>query len=241
MTINRLALSCVSVAVLLAGCKGVEITSNTNVPLPLVEQFPATVGLYMDQDLKGFAHAEERWGSKWKANLGVDHQQLLTKLYSQAFRSVVELPERKAPEGSAINVILQPIIEQYSFITPRDTGNDYFAVTIKYRLEIYTPAGQLADTLSFTGYGSSRADGFSSGPSLQRATQAAMRDAAAKFLVQFPEQAVAQKLRGGEQLIVPPPPAPATVAGDQPAATPASGADPEKIEAVPIIDPGAST
>src|SRR2546429_5316454 len=51
---------------------------------------------------------------------------------------------------------------------------------------------------SLTGYGSALAQGLSSGKPLERATLAAMRDAAAKFLVQFPQQALAQQLAHDE-------------------------------------------
>ena len=45
------------------------------------------------------------------------------------------------------------------------------------------------------------AKGISTGAPLERATLAAMRDAAAKFLVQFPEQPAGQKLAHNEALV----------------------------------------
>ena len=60
---------------------------------------------------------------------------------------------------------------------------------------------------------------MSSGHPLEAATLAAMRDAAAKFLVQFPEQPAGALLAHGEALVV----APAT-----------SSADAGHIDAVPI-------
>src|SRR5207302_1582227 len=83
-----------------------------------------------------------------------------------------------------------------------DTGGRYDAATIRYRINVYTPQGEKVDTLSLTGYGSALAQGLSSGKPLERATLAAMRDAAAKFLVQFPQQALAQQLAHDEPLTV---------------------------------------
>jgi hypothetical protein len=60
------------------------------------------------------------------------------------------------------------------------------------------------------------------------AVQAAMRDAAAKFLVQFPEQKIARKLRSGEPLIE-----------EKTETQVAQAAAEVKIEAVPIVDPPA--
>ena len=106
------------------------------------------------------------------------------------------------PPNPPYKAIIEPRIEQYSFITPRDTGAKYFAVTIRYRINVYAPSGELADSLTFTGYGSDASgSGMTSTGPMVLATKAAMRDAAAKFLVQFPEQDVAKKLLAGAPLI----------------------------------------
>jgi hypothetical protein len=75
-------------------------------------------------------------------------------------------------------------------------------VTLRYRINLYTPQGEKLDTLTLTGYGSALAKGMSNGGMLERATLAAMRDAAAKFLVQFPSQPPGQLLAHDEPLVV---------------------------------------
>jgi hypothetical protein len=62
------------------------------------------------------------------------------------------------------------------------------------------------------------------------ATKAAMRDAAAKFLVQFPEQDVAKKLVAGTPLIEPQAPVVATAPGGP------APADDLVIQTVPLVD-----
>ncbi|MDZ4800260.1 MAG: TonB-dependent receptor, partial [Bryobacteraceae bacterium] len=52
-----------------------------------------------------------------------------------------------------------------------------------------------------TGYGNSLSSSMSSSKPLDFATRAAMRDAAAKFLTQFPEQAIAKELGSGRPLV----------------------------------------
>ncbi|TLZ11668.1 MAG: hypothetical protein E6K31_07575 [Gammaproteobacteria bacterium] len=104
-------------------------------------------------------------------------------------------------------------------MTDRDTGGRYYAVTIRYRINLYTPQGDKFDTFTLTGYGSALAKGMSSGGPLERATLAAMRDAAAKFLVQFPQQPPGQQLARDEPLSV---------------QSGAATADNLQIEAVPI-------
>jgi len=72
-------------------------------------------------------------------------------------------------------------------------------VTIRYRIGVFTQQGEPADSMTLTGYGSAGDTGRAA-PSLVNATRAAMRDAAAKLLVQMPRQPVALKLIAGETL-----------------------------------------
>jgi hypothetical protein len=104
-------------------------------------------------------------------------------------------------------------------VTARETGGRYYAVTIRYRIELYSPTGEKVDSLTLTGYGNALAKGISSGKPLTEASRAAMRDAAAKFLVQFPEQSTGLALAKNEALVP---------------ETRTAGADVGGIEAVPI-------
>src|SRR5690606_41910193 len=99
---------------------------------------------------------------------------------------------------SGLQAIFRPRIEQYSFATDDETGGSYWAVTIRYNIALSGTDGQVIDNLSLTGYGSAR--GGRAASALTRATHSAMRDAAAKFLVQMPRLPMAQKLVAGDQL-----------------------------------------
>ena len=77
----------------------------------------------------------------------------------------------------------------------------------------------------FVGYGSAPSTGIKSEAPLFAATQAAMRDAAAKFLVQFPEQATVKRLLKGETI---------TPLAELKAQQDAAPAGTDTIEAVPI-------
>jgi len=93
-----------------------------------------------------------------------------------------------------VRAILEPSVEEFAFVTPRDAGSPFFAVSIKYRVNVYLPNGKLADSWGFTGYGTAPAEGLSSAPPLQTATALAMRDAGAKLAVEFREQAIVRGL-----------------------------------------------
>jgi len=118
-----------------------------------------------------------------------------------------------------LKALFETRVDQYSFVTSRETGGRYYAVTIKYRINLYTPRGEKVDSYTLTGYGNSLAMGMSGGKPLTQATKTAMRDAAAKFLVQFPDQAPAQQLARNEPVMA-----------DEPTVS----AEAALIEAVPI-------
>jgi len=214
------------VLVLVSACGDVKVAAEPKLPPALITQLPLTVGVYYGEHFRTYVHREDRWGAGYDINLGPGHVHLVDRLFKLEFKRTVPVENLGAlPKNPPYTVILEPRIERYSFLTARDTGGKYFAVTIDYRLILYNVQGERIDSLTFVGYGSDASSGMTTKTPLEAATQAAMRDAAAKFLVQFPEQATVKKLVAGE--VVPPlGAAPTAVAG----ADKASGA----IEVVPI-------
>jgi hypothetical protein len=187
----------------LSACGGVQIKPDASLPKPLVATLPTRVGLVVPGDMRNFSHTETRWGVDWTIALGDGHTHLMREVFKDTFDQVQEfkdLDEARAAPG--LKAIFEPRIDQYSFVTARETGGRYYAVTIRYRINLYTPTGEKADSLTLTGYGNALAKGMSSGKPLELASLAAMRDAAAKFLVQFPEQSVGEKLAKNEAVTV---------------------------------------
>jgi hypothetical protein len=186
-----------------AACGAISIKPDPVLPRPLLQPLPGSVGLVLPNELRNYVHKERRWGADWQIALGPGHVHLLRDIFKDSFRHVEEFKDLAAARAATgLNAVFEPLIDQYSFVTDRDTGGRYDAVTIRYRINLYTPQGEKVDTLTLTGYGSALAKGMSSGTPLERATLAAMRDAAAKFLVQFPEQPAGQQLARGEPLSV---------------------------------------
>lgn len=140
--------------------------------------------------------------------------------FADLFQHVDELESlASAKAAKDLKALFETRVDQYSFVTSRETGGRYYAVTIKYRIDLYTPMGERVDSYTLTGYGNSLATGLSGRKPLTQATVGAMRDAAAKFLVQFPEQPAGKQLARNE-----------AVAAN---GAPMSG-DAASIEAVPI-------
>jgi hypothetical protein len=187
----------------LTACGGVEIKPTLPLPKPIMQAMPAHVGLVIPGDMREFTHNETRWGVDWSVALGEGHKNLMLQVLKETFSEVREfrdIEEAKAAPG--LKAIFEPRIENYSFVTARETGGRYYAVTIRYRIDLYSPAGEKVDSLTLTGYGNALAKGISSGKPLTAASRSAMRDAAAKFLVQFPDQSTGLRLAKNEAITV---------------------------------------
>jgi hypothetical protein len=189
-------------AALVAGCGGVKIAPTMEMPKPLVVPSPARVGVVLTPEQRTFKHSEDRGGVPWEVDLSPGNGKFAELVFASAFTEARVFEDvDSARAASGLDAIFEPRVEQYSFATARETGGDYVAVTIRYRINLLTPGGDVYDTFTLTGYGNSIAGGMSSSEPLNAASRAAMRDAAAKFLTQFPLQAVAQKLARGERLV----------------------------------------
>lgn len=179
-----------------AGCGPVRLVATTNIPPPLVVKIPVVVALHVPAEFANFVHKEERSGTNWNVELGKAQSEGLTRLLTAMFERVVLVESINAGSqlGAEVRAILEPSIEEYAFVTPRDAGSPFFAVSIKYRVNVYSPDGRLADSWGFTGYGTAPAQGITSNSPLTRATALAMRDAGAKLAVEFREQAIVRGL-----------------------------------------------
>jgi hypothetical protein len=213
-----------TVMLLIAGCGPVRLTARANIPTPLVMKIPIGVALFVPKDFSQYVHKEERWGTDWNVDLGSAHTEALMRLMNAMFERVVAVDSVNAGAQPGLNVaaILEPSVEEYAFVTPRDAGSPFYAVSIKYRVNVYSPDGRLADSWGFTGYGTSPSQGISSTAPLAQATSLALRDAGAKLAVEFREQAVVRGLLPGGASIDVPPAAPAQE--NTPAPAPAAGA-----------------
>lgn len=194
----RLAWGCVSglPIIMVAGCGPVHLVAATAIPVPLIAKIPIGVALLIPPQFSQYVHREERGGTNWHVEIGHAQAEGMQRLLQAMFEHVVLVDSLNAAVDldAHIRMILEPEVEEYAFVTPRDAGSPFFAVSIKYRVNIYLPDGRLTDSWRFTGYGSAPARGLSSGAPLAAATSLAMRDAGAKLAVEFREQAVVRGL-----------------------------------------------
>lgn len=183
---------------LLAGCGPTRFEAQAVIPPPLVTRIPVVVGVYMPAEFREAVHREEHDGVDYEIAIGASQSAGFDRLLTAMFERVVPVAsvDAGAATDPAIRGVLEPVLEEFSFVTPQDTGDSMYAVSLRYRINAYTPAGQPVDSWTFTGYGAQvggSMPGAGSGP-LQKAAAIAMRDAGAKLAVEFREQAIARGL-----------------------------------------------
>lgn len=199
---------------LLAGCGATQMTVETVIPPPLVTRIPVVVGVYVPPEFSTAVQREERDGSEYVIEVGQAQAAAFTRLMNAMFTRVVPLPavEAGAATDPEIRGVFQPQLVELSFVTPRDTGTPVYAVSIKYRIDAYTPSGQPVDSWTFTGYGAQAGSQMPGQGTelLRKAAALAMRDAGAKIAVEFREQAIVRGLiekdAPAQQVEVQPPP-----------------------------------
>jgi hypothetical protein len=211
---GRLRRAWLPVAALLAGCGTTQFEAETVIPPPLVTRIPVVVGVHVPPAFRDAVHREKRNGVEYVIALGRAQTDGFERLLGAMFARVVPVasPAAGAATDPELRGVFEPVLVDFSFVTPFDTGTQLYAVSLKYRIDAYAPDGRRVDSWSFTGYG---AQAGSSVPgqgkqALQLAAGLAMRDAGAKIAVEFREQAIVRGLLEpdaplGEVAVQPPP------------------------------------
>ncbi len=219
-------------AVLFSGCAAVIVRPEGDLPKPLIVTTPAKVGVVVTNEAGNYTHKESRASVDYEAQLGPSHRRIMEEIFKAEFTDAKIFESLDAARlEPGLHAIFEPRIEQFSFANAKETGGVYCAVTIRYQIAIYAPTGELVDNLTLTGYGSGPAPKIGNGEEeLAIAGYAAMRDAAAKFLTQFPQLEVAKPLLASQPLKPKVQPIPGS-------AEAVAAAAEVTIEAVPINDP----
>lgn len=235
----RPALAVLFSLALLGGCTATRLTTQAQLPPPLIDKLPVRVGIYYSKEFREYVHRETRGTIEYEVTLGPAHVINLDWLLKAMFAELVpvEDPSRVASLNPPVLFVLEPKFEEYSFLTPKDVAGEAFIVTIRYLLTLYDSSGGRVDSFTYTGYGREKARTLASKEPLQIATQRAMRDAGAKVAVELADQeAVRLLIRNATN------PLPAPPAGTPPVATPPAEEPPAEkppVQQPPVTAPQA--
>jgi hypothetical protein len=183
-----------------AGCAPTRFETTAEVPPPLIDKIPITVGVHLPLEFREKVYEEkrEKGGGEYAIGLGKAQSAGFMRIMEAMFDHVVtwSAPGDAARTDARIRGVLEPVLEDYAFVTPMDSGTQLYAASLKYTVRLYTPKGELSESWTFTGYGSQPASSFpgKGDDALKAATRLAMRDAAAKLAAEFREQAIARGL-----------------------------------------------
>lgn len=208
-------LAAAGIGLALVGCGTTRLEPKPSIPAPLIARIPVVVGVYLSPEFRDNVHTEERDGAKYEVMLGKAQSEGFERLMGAMFTRAIPVPgtDAGARTDPQIRGVLEPVLEDYSFVTPRDAGARIYAVSLKYRINGYDPQGKMFESWTFTGYGSVPAATLptQSSVALQEATSLAMRDAAAKLAAEFKDAAIARGLLPASEAatpaeVAPPPP-----------------------------------
>ncbi len=189
------------VVLMLAGC-GKSVVLQEEIPTPLVGSLPLSVGVHYNEELQSFSFLDTTIdGATWSIDLGSSNVRLFDQIFNALFNRTVRLETLDdRPAGAELDAIISPVIEEYAFLAPSESGSQFWAVSIRYRMELYDGNGAELANWEVVAYGKSRSRAMRGDESLSEATSYALRDAAAALAVEIPE------LPEVMALVDPPPP-----------------------------------
>ncbi|NKB97997.1 MAG: hypothetical protein GKR90_05805 [Pseudomonadales bacterium] len=222
---------------LLSACAGTKnLALDTTFPVPLIDKLPMRLGVYLDEDLRGYVYNEklEKKG-EWNVDVGSVQTELFTNLAAGLFEGHQLVTETSAPNFDGV---LEPEITDLQFSLPTQTRSNFYEVWIRYNFKLYDSNGNTIGDWPLPAYGKASKEDFSSASSgVEAAAVAACRDAMAFFVLNFQKvPAVKQWLAAGKPQL---PPAPAPIPA--PAAESASPGEATDSQPSTSTEPSAST
>ncbi|MFK7956174.1 MAG: hypothetical protein AB8B96_08765 [Lysobacterales bacterium] len=186
----------------LAGCAG-TVVIESEFPEPVVQAMPFSAGIYYSPEFSEYVFKEEE--GKLEFELGTKQLAVYDKIFGALFEQTISVP---SPDGDnsayGVDLVLEPVLEEYAFLSPQETATNFYAVSMKYQIRLYSDQGTIVGYWPFVAYGKDRKKFVNGNESLGEATTLALRDAAAAMVSQF--KGVVEK----EQWRAPLPPPPET-------------------------------
>ena len=170
-------------ALLLSACAGQVIVSQ-EFPEPIAVPLPQRIGVYYNPEFLGYNYSDEE--SKIGFELGSKQHSLFGKVFDAMFLQAISVPSADAATaGVDVDMVIEPMLQEYAFLSPIETATKFYSVSLKYQIRIYSPNGSIIGYWPLVAYGKSRTRLMNKNESLGDATTMALRDVAAAMVSQF--------------------------------------------------------
>jgi hypothetical protein len=151
-------------------------------PVVVAEPRDLNAVLVMDSEFRNYIAIPNE---KTSIQIGTAQVDLMTKAFSGLFAKVTVV-ETKDQIGPDADLVIIPSVREVQLSTPTESYLNVYEVWIKYNLDIETPDGVPIDSWFLPAYGKTPYSYlFSRGLALESATVVALRDAAAKLMLDF--------------------------------------------------------
>ena len=191
----------VALCLMLMGC-AVERNVKLDVRLPLhpaIEQVPLRIGLYYSPEFLAFTKKfevacspSERSDIFFNFPIGAASRDLFDQIIASMFTSVTRLSNlsQSANRESSLDGLLEPQIESFAWesVCSKPNTLSHLLASIRYRVNLYDPGGQLVASMQMEGFGYERPRVCFGNCKDSFATEQAIQDAMAKFMLEFCDQ-----------------------------------------------------
>lgn len=188
--------------VTLTACGGTgtvyRVTVRDQIPDPVVDPLPLTVVIHYTPEFSNYTSEQESLaGDTWQVEFGNLHQNYMHSMLTEAFDIVLLAPTDKPPANLDYDLFLVPQVENFSFLTPAESGTKFFAASMRHFVHFFGPDGTDFGSWEINSYGRSRST-FAR-PVYELAEEAvldAMRDFAVSIVVGLPEEVMNRNIVG---------------------------------------------
>ena len=177
-------------AAFLAGCVNTVKVSG-HFPAPVGEKVPLIVGLYFTPEFKNYTPEEVLYQRpNWKVDLGTASVQMFSQVFVNLSNQVVVLENKPSADAPVDNVdlIVVPTFVDFGLLDPSATPLDFFSLSFKYKVDVFSPEGSLIADWVINAYGKAPPYALKKTESVKEALMFALRDAAASLTIDFPRQ-----------------------------------------------------
>lgn len=168
---------------IISGCS-TTLEVKGEFPTPVIDPVPITLGVNYQQAFRQYQYVEEsEERDNWKISIGNAQTSLFEQVLPAMFSKIVAVD---TTDNTKVDLILQPILEEFQYNTPRETNIKMYEVWMKYNLKVYNQQGQLIADWIMTAYGKTPSAFMQSDQSaLNEALVVALRDAGARLSLSF--------------------------------------------------------